>query len=137
MAAQLESQLNRAKGSALTFSFTELHRATGPAVTAYVLRADVGGTELQSFISCAYGDSTALLWAAQGCRVIHGLRLWRLPYAAVGGRGLRGYISRGCGDYSELPWAAQGCRASLSVAIVTTLRGCGRRRAAGLHCLRL
>ena len=74
-------------------------RATGPAVTTYVLRADVGGTELQSFTACGYGDSTLLLWVMQGCtcRVIHGLRLWRLHYAAVSGLGLRGFIACGCG----------------------------------------
>ena len=30
--------------------------------------ADVGGTRQQGFIGCGYGDYSALLWAAHGCR---------------------------------------------------------------------
>ena len=119
--------------------------------------ADVGGARQQGFIACGYGDYSALLWAAQGCRAtlpaamattlrccgqrgaarLRCLWIWRPHCAAVSGAGLQGYIACDQGEYTALMWAAQGCRATLPVAMANTLRCCGRSRAAGIHCLQL
>ena len=93
---------------------TELHRATGPAVTTYVLRADVGGTELQSFISCAMATPLRCCGRRRAAEL---------------------YMACGYGDYATLLLAAEGCAATLPAAVASTLSYRGRRRAAGLHCL--
>ena len=84
----------------------------------------LGGAGLQGFTACGYGDYTALLWAAQGCRAtlpaamanslccferrraaeLHCLRLWR--------------------EDTELLWAVQGCRA-VPAAVASTMRSSG------------
>ena len=122
-----------------------------------VFCAAVGGAGLQGYIPCGYGDYTTLLWATQGCRValpaamattlrycgqrraaeLRRLRLWRVHCAAVGGAGLQGFIACGHGECTALLWVAQGCKAALPAAMATTLRCCGRRRAAGRHRLQL
>ena len=65
------------------------------------------------------------------------MQLWRIHCAAASGAGLQGYIACGYPNYTALLWTAQGCRVTLPAAVATTLRCCGWRRAAGLHCLRL
>jgi hypothetical protein len=117
--------------------------------------AAVGGAGLQGFVTCGYDDYTVLLVAAQGCRATASsaavaitlcccerrraarqcLRPRRLHCAAVDGAGPQGYIACSCGVFTVLLRVAQGCKASLPAAIPTTLRSCGRREAAGLHCL--
>ena len=119
--------------------------------------AAVGDAGLQGSIACSHGDYAALLWAAQGCRAslpaamvstlcccgrrraagLHCLWPWRVHCAAVGGAGLQGFIACGHGECTALMWAAQGCKAALPAAMATTLRCCGRRRAAGRHRLQL
>ena len=143
--------------------YTALLRAWRRAAGLHCLRlrrlrcAALGGAGLQGFIACGYDDYTVLLVAAQGCRATASSAavaitlcccerrraarqcLWprRLHCAAVDGAGLQGYIACSCGVFTVLLRVAQGCKATLPAAIPTTLRSCGRRKAAGLHCLRL
>ena len=62
-------------------------------------------------------EYTPLLWAAQSCRA--------------------SLLAAMATTLPTLLWAMQGCWASLPATVTTTLRCCERRRAAGLHCLRL
>ena len=55
----------------------------------------VGGAELQGFVSCGYGDCTAL------------------HCAVVGNAGLQGFIACDCDDYTALRLAAQGCKVTV------------------------